>query len=141
MAACPRGPSALTRLKSGVERSSTRANAREYRSGRRDQNRISQNSEGISVKAKSMWKISWPFVHAGLRLGASQSAADSELSSAWNWRRVSSSSSRMRCPTSLSLTQESPTSRLHRLVYRRSPRFDSIQEGENDREPDPPQWA
>jgi hypothetical protein len=46
----------------------------------------------------------WPFVQAGLRLGASQSAADSESSSAWNWRRVSSSSSRMRFPTSLSLT-------------------------------------
>src|SRR5262249_52443873 len=82
------------------------------------------------MKAKSIWKTSWPFVQAGLWLGASQSAADSELSSAWNWRPVSSSSSRMRCPTSLSLTASPPTSRLHRLVYRRSPRFDSIQEGE-----------
>jgi hypothetical protein len=94
----------LTRLKSGVEKSSTRANAREYLSGSRDQNRISQNSEGISMKAKSMWKTSSPFVQARLRLWASQSAADSESSSAWNWRRVSSSSSRMRFLTSLSLT-------------------------------------
>lgn len=64
------------------------------------------------MKAKSMWKTSWPFAQAGLRLGASQSAADSEASSEWNWRRVSSSSSRMRFPTSLSLTSSPPTSRL-----------------------------